>query len=100
MYRKPSRLVETRDLKSSDVYSVNGFVKKTPALLTSTSIDLKRDNAVSTIRAAVAGSPMFPSTSATRSDDATSDDCVTLREFAMTLKPRSTKALTTPAPMP
>jgi hypothetical protein len=34
-----------------------------PALLTSWSIDLKRDRAVSTILAAVAGSPMCPSTS-------------------------------------
>ena len=57
-YRKPSTFVETSDLKSSVVYSVNGLVKKMPALLTSASIDLKRASAVSMILAAVAGSPM------------------------------------------
>jgi hypothetical protein len=44
---------------------VNGLVKKMPALLTSASIDLKRDSAVSTMLAAVAGLPMSPSTKAT-----------------------------------
>ena len=48
-YRKPSTFVETSDLKSSAAYSVNGLLKKMPALLTSASIDLKRDRAVSTI---------------------------------------------------
>src|SRR5437773_7750230 len=71
-----------------------------PALLTSTSIDLKRDSAVSTILAAVAGSPMWPSTRATWSEAATSVDWVTFRELATTLKPRSTKAFTIPAPIP
>src|SRR6516225_2198856 len=71
-----------------------------PALLTSTSIDLKRDSAVSTILAAVAGSPMWPSTRATRLEAATSADWVTFRELATTLKPRSTNAFTIPAPMP
>src|SRR3954471_2053364 len=71
-----------------------------PALLTSTSIDLKRDSAVSTILAAVAGSPMWPSTRATRSEGAISVDCVIFRELATTLKPRSTKPLTIPAPIP
>src|SRR5437879_13824500 len=71
-----------------------------PALLTSTSIDLKRDSAVSTILAAVAGSPMWPSTRAMRSEAATSADWVTFRELATTLKPRSTNALTIPAPIP
>jgi hypothetical protein len=79
---------------------VNGLVKKMPALLTSTSIDLKRDSDVSTILAAVAGSPMWPSTRATWLDAATSVDCVTFRELATTLKPRSTNAFTIPAPMP
>src|SRR6266403_6383366 len=71
-----------------------------PALLTSTSIDWKRDSAVSTILAAVAGWPMSPSTSATRSEAATSVDWVTFRELATTLKPRSTNPLTIPAPIP
>src|SRR5271166_3606839 len=71
-----------------------------PALLTSTSIDLKRDSAVSTILAAVAGSPMSPSTRATRSEAATSADWVNFCELATTLQPRSTNAFTTPAPMP
>src|SRR5467141_4405767 len=71
-----------------------------PALLTSASIDLKRDSAVSTILAAVAGSPMWPSTSATWSVAATSVDWVTFRELATTLKPRSTNPFTIPAPIP
>src|SRR6476619_5673754 len=71
-----------------------------PALLTSASIEWKRDSAVSTIWAAVAGSPMWPSTRATWSEAATSVDWVTLRELATTLKPRSTNALTIPAPIP
>src|SRR6478672_2654467 len=71
-----------------------------PALLTSTSIDLKRDSAVSTILAAVAGSPMWPSTRATWLEAATSVDWVTLRELATTLKLRSTNAFTIPAPIP
>src|SRR5262245_52403275 len=71
-----------------------------PALLTSTSIDWKRASAVSTILAAVAGSPMWPSTSATRSEAVTSVDWVTFRELATTLKPRSTNAFTIPAPIP
>jgi hypothetical protein len=79
---------------------VNGLVKKMPALLTSTSIDLKRASAVSTILAAVTGLPMSPSTRATRSEAAISVDWVTLRELATTLKPRSTNAFTIPAPMP
>src|SRR5438270_12986018 len=71
-----------------------------PALLTSTSIDWKRDSAVSTTLAAVAGSPMWPSTRATRLEAATSVDWVTFRELATTLKPRSTNAFTIPAPIP
>src|SRR6266581_1149192 len=71
-----------------------------PALLTSTSIDLKRDSAVSTILAAVAGSPMWPSTRATWLEAATSVDWVTFRELATTLKPRSTNPFTIPAPIP
>src|SRR5712692_5569564 len=71
-----------------------------PALLTSTSIDLKRDSAVSTILAAVAGSPMWPSTRATWFEAATSVDWVTFRELATTLKPRSTNPFTIPAPIP
>src|SRR5258705_12004735 len=71
-----------------------------PALLTSTSTDLKRDSAVSTILAAVAGSPMWPSTRATWLEATTSVDWVTLRELATTLKPRSTNAFTIPAPIP
>src|SRR5262245_15973054 len=71
-----------------------------PALLTSASIDLKRDSAVSTILAAVAGSPMSPSTRATRSEAATSVDWAIFRELATTLKPRSKNTLTIPAPIP
>src|SRR5229473_7682795 len=71
-----------------------------PALLTSASIDLKRDSAVSTILAAVAGSPMWPSTRATWLDAATSVDWVTFRELATTLNPRSTNPFTIPAPIP
>src|SRR6185369_4398269 len=79
---------------------MNGLVKKMPALLTSASIDLKRDNAVSTILAAVAGSPMWPSTSATWSEAATSVDWVTFLELATTLKPRSINRFTISAPIP
>src|SRR5437588_164705 len=71
-----------------------------PALLTSTSIDWKRASAVSTILAAVAGSPMWPSTRATPSEAAISVDWVTFRELATTLKPRSTNPFTIPAPIP
>src|SRR5438128_4773430 len=71
-----------------------------PALLTSASIDLKRASAVSTILAAVAGSPMWPSTRATWSVAATCVDWVTFRELATTLNPRSTTPLTIPAPIP
>src|ERR1700730_4468576 len=71
-----------------------------PALLTSASIDWKRDRAVSTILAAVAGSPMWPSTRARRSEAATSVDWVTFRELATTLNPRSTNPFTIPAPIP
>src|SRR6202044_1740998 len=71
-----------------------------PALLTSASIDLKRDSAVSTILAAVADSPMWPSTRAMWSEAATSVDWVIFRELATTLKPRSTNAFTIPAPIP
>src|SRR5215468_10715025 len=71
-----------------------------PALFTRVSIEVKRDSAVSTILAAVAGSPMWPSTSATWLDAATSVDWVIFRELATTLKPRSTNAFTIPAPIP
>src|SRR5262245_2641470 len=71
-----------------------------PALLTSASIDLKRDSAVSTILAAVAGSPMWPSTRATWLEAATSVDWVIFRELATTLNPRVTNAFTIPAPIP
>src|SRR5271154_5606675 len=71
-----------------------------PALLTSASIEWKRDSAVSIIWAAVAGSPTWPSTKATWLEAATSVDWVTLRELATTLKPRSTNAFTIPAPIP
>src|SRR6266849_2826487 len=73
---------------------------KMPALLTSASIELKRDSAVSTSLAAVVGSPMWPSTSATWLEAATSVDWVTFRELATTLKPRSTNPFTIPAPIP
>src|SRR5262249_2913681 len=70
------------------------------ALLTNASMDLKRASAVSTTLAAVAGSPMWPSTRATWSEATTSVDWVTFRELATTLKPRSTNAFTIPAPIP
>src|SRR6267143_2849477 len=73
---------------------------KMPALLTSATMDLKRDNAVSTILAAVAGSPMWPSTRATWLEAVTSVDWVTFRELATTLNPRVTNAFTIPAPIP
>jgi hypothetical protein len=50
--------------------------------------------------AAVAGLPMSPSTRATWLEAVTSVDWVIFRELATTLKPRSTNAFTTPAPMP
>src|ERR1700675_4280782 len=71
-----------------------------PALLTSASIDLKRDSAVSTILVAVAGSPMWPSTKAMWSEAATSVDWDIFRELATTLKPRLANAFTMPAPIP
>src|SRR5262249_5150818 len=71
-----------------------------PALLTSTSIDWKRDVAAPTILAAVTGSPMSPSPRATRPEAPTSVDWVPFRELATTLKPRSTNPFTIPAPMP
>jgi len=63
-------------------------------------VDLKRDRAVSTILAAVAGSPMWPSTRATWLEAATSVDWVTFRELATTLNPRSINPFTIPAPIP
>src|SRR6267142_546705 len=81
-YKKPARVVETRVLKSSVVYSVKGFGIKTPALLTSTSIRPNRDTAVSTIFAAVRGSPMSPSTSATFAAVENGFTLVIFREFA------------------
>src|SRR5215831_6394844 len=71
-----------------------------PALLTSTSITLKRDTAVSTILAAVNGSPMSPSIRATWWEASTSVDWVIFRELATTLNPRATNAFTIPAPIP
>src|SRR5205085_8884230 len=75
-------------------------MKKMPALLTSASMDWKRDIAVSTTLAAVAGSPMSPSTRATWLEAATSVDWVIFRELATTSKPRSTNPFTMPAPIP
>src|ERR1700722_17548687 len=60
----------------------------------------KRDSAVSTIRAAVAASPMSPSTVATRPDGAMPADSLIRRAHATTLYPRSTNRLVTPAPIP
>jgi len=54
-YRNPARVVETKALKSSVVYSVKGFGIKTPPLLISTSMRPNLDTAVSTISAAVFG---------------------------------------------
>jgi len=77
--------VETKVLKSSVVYSMKGFGIKTPALFISTSIRPNRDTAVSTIFAAVRGSPMSPSTSATFAAAGNGFALVMLREFATTL---------------
>src|SRR5262249_55706717 len=71
-----------------------------PALLTNASMELKRDNAVATILAAVAGTPMSPSTTASWLEGAISVDRVIFRELATTLKPRSTNPFTIPAPIP
>src|SRR5262249_45532507 len=57
-------------------------------------------SAVSTILAAVEGSPIWPSTRATSLEAATSVDWVTFRELATTLKPCCAKAFTIPAPIP
>jgi hypothetical protein len=46
-----------------------------------------------------AGLPMWPSMRVTRSEAATSADCVILREFATTLKPRSKSAFTVLSPI-
>ena len=56
-----------------------------PALLTSASIDLNLFFATSAIFAAVAVSPMLPSTSASFSDSSNSPYLVMFREFATTL---------------
>jgi len=61
---------------------------------------LKRARAVSTIVAAVAGSPTSPSTSASRSLASISLDRVTVRELATTFHPRAMNAFVIPAPMP
>src|SRR5947207_15615748 len=62
-----------------------GFGIKTPALFISTSIRPNRDTAVSTIFAAVRGSPMSPSTSATFVAVENGFAVVMFREFATTL---------------
>src|SRR5262249_44147654 len=54
----------------------------------------------STILAAVPGSPMSPSTSATFAAAANGFSLVMFREFTTTLYPRSRNALTIPAPIP
>src|SRR5689334_18738572 len=59
-----------------------------------------RDRAVSTILAAVLGSPMSPSTSATFGAPANGFALVMFREFATTLYPRFRNASTRPAPIP
>src|SRR5207247_9448540 len=56
--------------------------------------------AVSTRLRAVGGSPVGPCTSATRLEAALSVEWVIFRALAATLKPRSTNALTIPAPIP
>src|SRR5580698_9723180 len=56
--------------------------------------------AVSTIRAAVFGSPMSPSTSARSSDGGNGCALVMLRELATTRQPRFENASTIPAPIP
>src|SRR5580692_9375535 len=99
-YRKPASVVDTKVLKSSVVYSVKGFGIKTPALLISTSIRPNRDTAVSAIFAAVRGSPMSPSTSATFAAAANGFALVMFREFATTLYPRSRNDWAAAAPIP
>ncbi len=87
-------------LKSAVVYSMKGFGIKTPALFISTSIRPNRDTAVSTILAAVRGSPMSPSTGATFAAAWNGFALVMFREFATTLYPRFRNASTRPAPIP
>src|SRR5215467_14464067 len=67
-----------------------------PALLTSTSITLKRDTAVSTILAAVAGSPMSPSTRATWWKVSTSVDWVHLSRTRDNVEPSCDERLHDP----
>src|SRR6266853_5601775 len=84
-WRNPASVVETKALKSSVVYSVKGFGIKIPALFISTSTRPNRDTAVSTILAAVFGSPMSPSTRARFADAGNGFVLVMLREFPTTL---------------
>src|SRR5262249_4224715 len=98
--KKPASVVDTKVLKSSAVYSVNGFGIRTPALFISTSIRPNLETAVSTILAAVSGSPISPSTSATFEAAANGLALVMVREFATTLYPRLRNASTSPAPIP
>src|SRR5260370_3955041 len=79
---------------------MKGFGIKTPALFISTSIRPNRDTAVSTILAAVRGSPMSPSTGATFAAAWNGFALVMFREFATTLYPRFRNASTRPAPIP
>src|SRR5262249_51591311 len=69
-------------------------------LFISTSIRPNRDTAVSTILAAVQGSPISPSTTATFAPAANGFSFVMFREFATTLYRRSRNASTSPAPIP
>ena len=82
---KVDQAFETKALRSSVVYSVKGFGIKIPALFTSTSTRPNRDMAVSTILAAVFGSPMSPSTSARFADAGNGFALVMFREFPTTL---------------
>ena len=95
-----AKIVETAlsRFKSIDALVNNAGIFFTKPFTDYTAEDF--NSLVSTIPAAVAGSPMWPSTRATYSDAVTSVDWLIFREFATTLKPRSANAFTIPAPIP
>ena len=95
-----AKIVETAlsRFKSMDALVNNAGIFFTKPFTEYTAEDF--NSLVSTILAAVVGSPMWPSTRATWSEAATSVDWVIFRELATTLKPRSRNPFTIPAPIP
>src|SRR5580700_1689394 len=98
MYRNPSRLVETKALKSSVVKSVNGLLRKIPALFTRTSTVPKRAIAASTTLAAVSCLPISPFTRIRLGE--ADNDLLAFRDVATTLYPFDRNPRTSPAPIP